>query len=91
MAGQAMVEIPPAAPPVPPQLVKVKAVSGGKAQGHLGSKSYGGAPITEAKATCPRSGAPKRPRWRVGQHAHGPRFEEKGKKYTCSVTVSNIF
>ena len=87
--GKALVQIPPAAPPTAPRVVKVKAVSGGKAKVTWAPTSYGGAPIDNAKATC-KAGSSK-------QHKSGTAKTltvaklKKGKKYTCTVKVENIF
>lgn len=89
LTGQAMVQIPPAAPPTAPQLVGVKAFSGGKAKVTWAPSSYGGAPIDEAKATC-KAGSSKVSAKGTSKVLTVKKLK-KGKKYSCTVKVSNIF
>ncbi|MFA7265712.1 MAG: BspA family leucine-rich repeat surface protein [Candidatus Nanopelagicales bacterium] len=87
--GKALVQIPPAAPPSAPRVVQVKAVSGGKAKVTWAPTSYGGAPIDNAKATC-KAGSSKKHKSGTAKTLTVAKLK-KGKKYTCTVKVENIF
>ena len=87
-SGQAMVEIPDATAPVAPKLTQVVR-KGSKAKVTWVAQSFGGSAITNATATC-KAGS-----WKLTASGTAATLTVKklksGKKYTCSVTVENIW
>jgi len=87
-SGQAMVEIPEATAPVAPKLTQVVR-KGSKAKVTWVAQSFGGSPITGATATC-KSGSSKLTATGTAATLTVKKLKS-GKKYTCSVTVENIW
>jgi hypothetical protein len=87
-SGQAMVEIPDATAPVAPKLTQVVR-KGSKAKVTWVAQSFGGSAITNATATC-KAGSSKLTASGTAATLTVKKLKS-GKKYTCSVTVENIW